>query len=168
MYARIATAVLTVGLLAAATGGVIAQDGGGSGGQSAAKSEYKPGLGPCKTDGQNPSGTHTGPPGQPGANCENRPGNSARSGNAGCRTGTRYVVKVKRPKGTRRLRVLVDGKRVPVRNGRATVPVRGAGGDTIVVSGVTRQGRRVRGRRTFDKCTTTANPTVRLKKARKS
>lgn len=167
MFSRIWIAALTLGLMALGTAGVIAQDGGSSGNQSAAKSEYKPGLGPCKNNGTNPSGTHTGPPGQPGANCENRPG-KARSGNATCQTGTRYVVKVKRPKGTKRLRVLVDGKRVPVRNGRATVPVRGAGADRIVVSGVTKSGKRVRAQRRFDKCATKANPTVRAKKARKS
>ncbi len=167
MFSRIWIAVLTVGLMAAGTAGVIAQEGGGSNDQSAAKSEYKPGLGPCKSDGTNPSGTHTGPPGQPGANCDNRPGR-ARSGNATCQTGTRYVVKIKRPKGTKRLRVTVDGRRVPVRNGRAPVPVTGTSRDTIVVSGVTKKGRRVRGQRTFNPCATAADPTVRAKKARKS
>jgi hypothetical protein len=167
VFSRIWIAALTVGLMAVGTAGVVAQSGG-SNGQSAASSEYKPGLGPCKNDGTNPSGTHTGPPGQPGANCENRPGNSSKSGNAPCQTGTRYVVKVKRPKGTKRLRVTVDGRRVPVRNGRATVPVTGTSRDTIVVSGVTKKGRRVRGQRTFNPCATAADPTVRAKKAKKS
>jgi hypothetical protein len=62
--------------MAAGTGGVIAGNGNGNAnGKSAAKSEYKPGYGPCKNGGTNPSGTHTGPPGQDGKNCETKPGN---------------------------------------------------------------------------------------------
>jgi hypothetical protein len=60
---RSLAAVLTVALMAAGTGGVIAGSSGGSGG-NAGGSQYKPGCGPKKTDGVNPSGTHTGPPGQ--------------------------------------------------------------------------------------------------------
>jgi len=54
--------VLTVALMAAGTGGVIAGNGHGNGG-NASNSQYKPGCGPKKTNGVNPSGTHTGPPG---------------------------------------------------------------------------------------------------------
>jgi hypothetical protein len=56
-------ALLAVALMAAGTGGVLA---GGTGGPtpSSSDSQYKPGCGPKKTDGVNPSGTHTGPPGQ--------------------------------------------------------------------------------------------------------
>ena len=57
-------AFLTLALMAAGTGGVIAGNGNGGGNGNAANSQYKPGCGPKKTDGVNPSGTHTGPPGQ--------------------------------------------------------------------------------------------------------
>lgn len=53
---------LTLALMVGGTGGVIAAGGGGGGGNSAAKSQYKPGCGPKKSDGVNPSGTHTGQP----------------------------------------------------------------------------------------------------------
>ncbi|MEA2369394.1 MAG: hypothetical protein QOH38_2112 [Thermoleophilaceae bacterium] len=63
-------AFLTLALMAAGTGGVIAGGGNGNGNGSASNSQYKPGCGPKKTDGVNPSGTHTGPPGQVGEdNC---------------------------------------------------------------------------------------------------
>ena len=55
--------LLTLALMAAGTGGVIAASSGGPT-PSAQNSQYKPGCGPKKTDGVNPSGTHTGPPGQ--------------------------------------------------------------------------------------------------------
>src|SRR3954449_4515333 len=61
---RSLAAVLTVALMAAGTGGVIAGGGNGNGNGNASNSQYKPGCGPKKTDGVNPSGTHTGPPGQ--------------------------------------------------------------------------------------------------------
>ena len=57
-------AVLTLALMAAGTGGVLAGGGNGHGGGSSAKTQYKPGCGPKKTNGVNPSGTHTGPPGR--------------------------------------------------------------------------------------------------------
>jgi len=65
--------VLTLGLMAAGTGGVIA--GGGHGGHNgnASKSQYKPGCGPKKSNGVNPSGTHTGPPGHGDTNRESCP-----------------------------------------------------------------------------------------------
>ena len=56
-------ALLTMALMAAGTGGVIAAGGSGGSGGSASNSQYKPGCGPKKTNGVNPSGTHTGPPG---------------------------------------------------------------------------------------------------------
>ena len=62
---------LAVALMAAGNGTVIAA-GGGSGG-SAANAQYKPGCGPKKTNGVNPSGTHTGPPGQGDTNRESCP-----------------------------------------------------------------------------------------------
>ena len=65
--------LLTVALMAAGTGGVIA--GGGHGGHNgnASKSQYKPGCGPKKSNGVNPSGTHTGPPGHGDTNRESCP-----------------------------------------------------------------------------------------------
>ena len=64
--------LLTIGLMAAGTGGVLA--GGNSGGNngSSSNSQYKPGCGPPPL-GINPSGTHTGAPGNPAA-CLNQPG----------------------------------------------------------------------------------------------
>src|SRR5438309_74034 len=71
MRSRSVAALLAVALMAAGTGGVLAGGGNGHGGGSGSKSQYKPGCGPKKTDGVNPSGTHTGPPGNgPGrTNC---------------------------------------------------------------------------------------------------
>jgi len=65
--------VLTLGLMAAGTGGVIAASNTGGGGGSSANTQYKPGCGPKKTDGVNPSGTHTGPPGHGDTNRESCP-----------------------------------------------------------------------------------------------
>ena len=65
--------MLTVALMAAGTGGVIAGGGHGDHNQSASKSQYKPGCGPKKTNGVNPSGTHTGPPGHGDTNRESCP-----------------------------------------------------------------------------------------------
>jgi hypothetical protein len=66
-------AFLTLALMAAGTGGVIAGGGNGNGNGNAANSQYKPGCGPKKTNGVNPSGTHTGPPGQGDTNRESCP-----------------------------------------------------------------------------------------------
>ena len=66
-------AVLTLALMAAGTGGVLAGGGHGNGGGSSAKSQYKPGCGPKKSNGVNPSGTHTGPPGHGDTNRESCP-----------------------------------------------------------------------------------------------
>jgi hypothetical protein len=63
LKSRSVAALLTVALMAAGTGGVIAGGGNGNGNGSASNSQYKPGCGPKKTNGVNPSGTHTGPPG---------------------------------------------------------------------------------------------------------
>ena len=70
---RTIATLLTVALMAAGTGGVIA--GGGNGGHNgnASKSQYKPGCGPKKSNGVNPSGTHTGPPGHGDTNRESCP-----------------------------------------------------------------------------------------------
>jgi hypothetical protein len=66
---RLTVALLALGLMTAGTGGVIAATGGTPGSNNgAARSQYKPGVGPCKTDGVNPSGTHTGAPGN-GQSC---------------------------------------------------------------------------------------------------
>jgi hypothetical protein len=54
--------LLTLGLMAAGTGGVIAASSTGGSGGSSANTQYKPGCGP-PPNGVNPSGTHTGPPG---------------------------------------------------------------------------------------------------------
>ena len=73
LRSRTMAALLTVALMAAGTGGVIAGNGNGNGNGSAGNSQYKPGCGPKKTDGVNPSGTHTGPPGQGDTNRESCP-----------------------------------------------------------------------------------------------
>ena len=66
-------AVLTLALMAAGTGGVLAGGGNGKSGGSSSQSQYKPGCGPKKTNGVNPSGTHTGPPGHGDTNRESCP-----------------------------------------------------------------------------------------------
>jgi uncharacterized membrane protein len=73
LKSRSVAALLTVALMAAGTGGVIAGGGNGNSGGSASNSQYKPGCGPKKTDGVNPSGTHTGPPGKGDTNRESCP-----------------------------------------------------------------------------------------------
>ena len=73
LKSRSVAALLTVALMAAGTGGVIAGGGNGNGNGSASNSQYKPGCGPKKTNGVNPSGTHTGPPGQGDTNRESCP-----------------------------------------------------------------------------------------------
>lgn len=72
LRSRTMAAFLTVALMAAGTGGVLAGGSGGGTG-SAGNSQYKPGCGPKKTDGVNPSGTHTGPPGKGDTNRESCP-----------------------------------------------------------------------------------------------
>jgi hypothetical protein len=57
---RIVTLMLVLGLMVSGgTAGVLAGGGGGGKGQD---SQYKPGCGPKKSGGVNPSGTHTGQP----------------------------------------------------------------------------------------------------------
>ncbi len=73
MKSRTLASVLTVALMAAGTGGVIAGNGNGNGNGNASNSQYKPGCGPKKTNGVNPSGTHTGPPGHGDTNRESCP-----------------------------------------------------------------------------------------------
>jgi hypothetical protein len=73
LKSRTIAALLTVALMAAGTGGVIAGGGNGNDNGNASNSQYKPGCGPKKTDGVNPSGTHTGPPGQGDTNRESCP-----------------------------------------------------------------------------------------------
>jgi len=73
MKSRSIATLLTVALMAAGTGGVIAGGGHGGGNGNASKSQYKPGCGPKKTNGVNPSGTHTGPPGRGDTNREHCP-----------------------------------------------------------------------------------------------
>jgi len=67
MKSRALVALITVGLMAGGTGGVIAaSNGNGNGNGNAGNSQYKPGYGPCKNGGVDGSGaTHTGPPGHP-------------------------------------------------------------------------------------------------------
>jgi hypothetical protein len=55
--------LLAVALMAAGTGGVLAVSSPGPSNGSSSNSQYKPGCGPKATNGVNPSGTHTGPPG---------------------------------------------------------------------------------------------------------
>ena len=62
MKSRTLIALLTIGLMAGGTGGVLAGNGNGNGG-SAASSQYKPGMG-CGDKNH----THTGPPGNPSKN----------------------------------------------------------------------------------------------------
>ena len=169
MLTRALTAAVTIGLMAIGTGAVIAQSGGSSNGQSAAKSEYKPGYGPCKNDGTNPSGVHTGPPGQPGQNCDTKPGkkprNEAASGS--CVTGSSFTVRL--PRSVRSATVRINGKKVKTRrrNGRLTAryPMANAtkGPKVIRVSGTSKSGRKVAGQRVFNPCRSAANPTVRTK-----
>ena len=64
LKSRSIATLLTLALMAGGTGGVIAATNNGGPTPSAQNSQYKPGCGPKKTDGVNPSGTHTGPPGQ--------------------------------------------------------------------------------------------------------
>jgi hypothetical protein len=66
-------AFLTLALMAAGTGGVVAAGGDGGSGGNASNSQYKPGCGPKNTLGINPSGTHTGPPGLGDVNRESCP-----------------------------------------------------------------------------------------------
>ena len=54
-------AFLAVALMAGGTGGVIAGKGNGKSNGSSGNSQYKPGCGPKKSNGVNPSGSHTGP-----------------------------------------------------------------------------------------------------------
>jgi hypothetical protein len=69
---RILAVGLALALMVGGTGGVIAGGNGGGGGNSG-NSQYKPGCGPKKSNGVNPSGTHTGPPGQGDTNRESCP-----------------------------------------------------------------------------------------------
>ncbi len=79
LKSRMVVALVALGLMAGGTGGVLAATKSPSTG-GASSSQYKPGVGPCKSDGVNPSGTHTGAPGN-GQNCDNKPGNSGGNGN---------------------------------------------------------------------------------------
>jgi hypothetical protein len=159
---RILIALSTLALLAIGTVGVVAAGGGSSNGQSAAASEYKPGLGPCKDGGTNPSGTHTGPPGQPDKNCETKPSNgNAKAASAAppCRTGSSFSVR----SSLGRLRsVEVNGNRFPVRDGRVRIPMPPgfSGPVTIDVVAKSKGGRTLRGKRVFNPCATRRNPTV--------
>jgi hypothetical protein len=65
--------LLTLALMAAGTGGVIAATNSGGNNPNTSNSQYKPGCGPKQTNGVNPSGTHTGPPGQGDTNRESCP-----------------------------------------------------------------------------------------------
>ncbi len=62
LKSRSVAALLSVALMAAGTGGVLAATSNNS--SNSSTNQYKPGCGPKKTNGVNPSGTHTGPPGQ--------------------------------------------------------------------------------------------------------
>ena len=66
LRSRILVALLSLALMGAGTGGVIAAGGGGSvHGKSAAEKEYKPG---CGNGDKNHD--HTGPPGRPDKDCK--------------------------------------------------------------------------------------------------
>jgi hypothetical protein len=73
MRSKLTSVVLAVALMG--TGGTAAVIAGGQGGGNgnAGKGQYKPGCGPKKSDGVNPSGTHTGPPGKGDTNRESCP-----------------------------------------------------------------------------------------------
>ena len=73
LKSRSIATLLTLALMAGGTGGVIAATNSGGTNGSASNSQYKPGCGPKKTDGVNPSGTHTGPPGHGDTNRESCP-----------------------------------------------------------------------------------------------
>ena len=73
LRSRTITALLSVALMAGGTGGVLAAKGGNSGSHSSAgNSVYKPGCGPKKSNGVNPSGTHTGPKGKGRGACPHK------------------------------------------------------------------------------------------------
>jgi hypothetical protein len=78
---------LSFALMIGGTGGVIAGGGGGNSHRNSGKSEYKPGCGPKKSGGVNPSGTHTGPPGHgscpKNSNKSNKGGSHNSHGNNG-------------------------------------------------------------------------------------
>ena len=59
MKARLTVALLTLGLMAGTTGGVIAKNDKNNGNGNASQSQYRPGKG-CGDQNH----THTGPPGQ--------------------------------------------------------------------------------------------------------
>jgi hypothetical protein len=62
LRSRTTAVFLSLALMVGGTGGVMAAKGGNGKSQgSAGNSQYKPGCGPKKTNGVNPSGTHTGP-----------------------------------------------------------------------------------------------------------
>ena len=79
MRRKLTSVALAIGALT--TGGTAAVIAGGqSGGDgNAGKGEYKPGCGPKKSNGVNPSGTHTGPPGQGDTNRTHCPKNTHKS-----------------------------------------------------------------------------------------
>jgi hypothetical protein len=73
MRSKLTSVVLAVALMATGgTAAVIAGSNGGGNG-NAGQGQYKPGCGPKKSDGVNPSGTHTGPPGRGDTNREHCP-----------------------------------------------------------------------------------------------
>ena len=79
MRSKLVSVGLAIGALT--TGGTAAVIAGGqSGGDgNGGKGEYKPGCGPKKSDGVNPSGTHTGPPGRGDTNRTHCPKNTHKS-----------------------------------------------------------------------------------------
>lgn len=95
LRSRLTVALLSLGLMVGGTGGVIAAKGGNGKGNGAAKSQYKPGYGPCKKGGTTPSGQHTGPPSEnaQGGTCATKPGGgtgpsgSGPSGNSSSNNG---------------------------------------------------------------------------------
>jgi hypothetical protein len=75
LRSRLTVALLSLGLMVGGTSGVIAAKGGNGKSNGAAKSQYKPGYGPCKKGGTTPAGQHTGPPGNAqGGTCATKPG----------------------------------------------------------------------------------------------
>jgi hypothetical protein len=79
MRSKLISVGLAIGALT--TGGTAAVIAGGQGGGdgNGGKGEYKPGCGPKKSDGVNPSGTHTGPPGHGDTNRTHCPKQSHKS-----------------------------------------------------------------------------------------
>ena len=62
MRSRLVTVMLAAALMVSGGTAAVFAGGNSGGGGNAGKAQYKPGCGPKKSNGVNPSGTHTGQP----------------------------------------------------------------------------------------------------------